>query len=568
MESLNHQHMKKQHLNIIVSIVVILFLGYLFLAPKNEEITTSEKTISQTASYTCSMHPQIRQTEQGDCPICGMQLISLQDTQEGLAPYEFKMTPNAVALANIETVRVGTLLAEDHQLKLAGKIVANEEAYVLQAAYYNGRIEQLFVNYEGQQLQKGQPIATLYSPQLIAAQQELITAARIKETQPELYKAVRNKLKLWKLSEGQINQIEASGEVKNKITLYASASGIASELKVASGDYVSQGAPLLKITSLKSVWAVFDAYEYQLASLKKDQKIDITVNALPGEVFKANISFIDPVMNENTRVVHVRAVLPNTKGNLKPGMFLEGYPEIATTKLNKRLLIPASAVLWTGKRSVVYVKTSRARPVFEMKEVLLANKINDSYEVLKGLSPEDEIVINGTFTVDAAAQLSGKKSMMNREASEAIEIDVSASFEQQFNEVIKIYLQLKDALVSSNAGKASEKATILKNLLKKLAKENKEALNESWTLFYNNSDQIARTGSLEIQRSAFQLISENMIAVLANFKETHTPLYVQKCPMAANNQGALWISAEREIKNPYFGDVMLRCGNVEKVLFE
>lgn len=205
-----------------------VLLGGLFFGNSSEEKTEHQhdEVAETNQMWTCSMHPQIMQPEPGDCPICGMDLIPAESGNDGLSVNEIKMTKNAMALANIQTSIVGNSVGENgNTTSLSGKIVKNEEANSVQASYFDGRIERLNVNYEGQEVRKGQLLATIYSPNLVAAQQELLTTASLKESQPALYKSVRNKLKNWKLSEKQINSIEESGKVREFFPIYATVSG-------------------------------------------------------------------------------------------------------------------------------------------------------------------------------------------------------------------------------------------------------------------------------------------------------------------------------------------------------
>ncbi len=403
-------------------LVIGLILGGLLFGNSTTKETehNHSEVVENNEMWTCAMHPQIMLSEPGKCPICGMELIPAGASANGLAPDQFKLTRNAMSLANIQTSIVGNSMIEDNAIKLSGKIVENEEANAVQVSYFSGRIERLNVNFTGEEVRKGQLLATIYSPELFAAQQELITAASIKESQPALYKAVRNKLKLWKLSESQINQIETSGKVKENFPVYATVSGTVSAKLVEQGDYMKQGQPLLKIANLNTVWANFDVYENQINLFKKGQDIKIIANAYTNKTFKAKVSFIDPVLNTKTRTVKLRAVLNNAANVFKPGMFVEGKIEGVKSSKEQALVIPSTAILWTGERSLVYLKPNRNEPVFEMRKVTLGNKIGDSYEVLEGLNNGDEIVTNGTFTVDAAAQLQGKKSMMNKEGGKAM----------------------------------------------------------------------------------------------------------------------------------------------------
>ncbi|GBF21947.1 cation efflux system protein CusB precursor [Arenibacter sp. NBRC 103722] len=404
----------------------ILALGFLlgglfFGNSSNNETEHNHNDVAEHSEmWTCSMHPQIMQTEPGDCPICGMDLIPAESGEEGLLADQFKLTENAMALANIQTTTVNVRSSNGNALKLSGKIVENEDSNAVQVSYFSGRIERLNVSFTGEEIRTGQLLATIYSPELYAAQQELITAGTLKESQPALYEAVRNKLKLWKLSESQINKIETSGKVLENFPVYATVSGTVSEKLVEQGDYIKQGQPLLKIAKLNTVWANFDVYENQIDLFRKGQEITITTNAYSNQKIKGNVSFIDPVLDPQTRTVKLRVVLNNTGNILKPGMFVEGKIQTTTPTKGQVLNIPSSAILWTGERSVVYIKTNPDKPVFEMREVKLGIPIGENYEVLNGLDDGDEIVTNGTFTIDAAAQLQGKKSMMNKESGKTM----------------------------------------------------------------------------------------------------------------------------------------------------
>ncbi|WP_438423530.1 efflux RND transporter periplasmic adaptor subunit [Aquimarina macrocephali] len=567
--------MNKNIIYIGIAVLVGLLGGYFIFGTSNstkhnhnndqEEATTNQM-------WTCSMHPQIMQTEPGDCPICGMDLIPAGTKTDGLSADQFKMTENAMALANIQTTRVGNLTGVDkNKIILSGKIMENEEANAVQASYFDGRIERLNVNYKGQEVRKGQRLATIYAPNLVAAQQELITALSLKESQPILYKAVRNKLKLWKLSDNQINAIASSGKVQENFPVYATVSGTVSEVMSAEGDYVKQGQPILKVSNLSTVWAEFDVYENQIAQFSKGQRIDIITTAYPDKKFNGTISFINPVLNTKTRTVTIRTNLSNRDHLFKPGMFVTGSVA-SKSETTEQLIVPASAVLWTGERSVVYIKTSATEPIFEMREVLLGNATGNTYIILNGLNNGDEIVTNGAFTVDAAAQLQGKKSMMNKEGGKmmtgheghlGMQMELSKSFQKDFLPAFIPYLQMKDAFVESNASQVSIFAKTTSKILKAIKTSNlseieKTHLSKSIRVL----DNIANNKELEKQRTYFVVLNENIVALISNFTKLNTAIYVQKCPMANTNKGAIWISGEKEIRNPYFGDAMLTCGSV------
>ena len=467
--------MKKNILSISIAAIVGLFAGWVIFENKNsvtEKTSGNNSQVDQnhhenedTEIWSCSMHPQIMLSEPGDCPICGMDLIQDNSSQAGLALNEIKMTENAMALANIQTTVLGneSFNRNDNSISVSGKIVINEENNSVQSSYFNGRIERLHISYKGQQVSRGQLLAIIYSPQLVAAQQELITAASLKKSQPALYKAVRNKLKNWKLSEKQITDIESSGKIRENFNIHATVSGNVSQVMANEGDYVKQGQPILKVSNLSNVWVQFDAYENQIMQFKIGQKIAINTNANPNKNYDATVSFIDPILNTTTRTVTIRATIANKEGFLKPGMFVTGKIRISpTSTVSRSLTIPDSAVLWTGKRSIVYVKTSPNEPIFEMREITLGIKSGDYYQVIDGLKNGDAIVTNSIFTVDAAAQLQGKNSMMNKHKNHTIisdgELSVSKELESTLKAVLPQYLKMKDAFIKVDSKKVTKYA--------------------------------------------------------------------------------------------------------------
>jgi len=582
----------KKYIIYIGILIIGLLLGWVFFGGSvtTEVAHNPDKLTKTTEMWTCSMHPQIMQPESGDCPICGMDLIPAETSADGLMADQFKLTKNALALANIQTSIVGNTSEDRNSIKLSGKIVENEESNAVQVSYFSGRIERLNVNFTGEKISRGQLLATIYSPELFAAQQELITASAIKESQPALYKAVRSKLKLWKLSEKQINTIESSGKVRENFPVYATVSGTVSEKLVEQGDYIKQGQPLLRIANLSTVWASFDVYEKQIDLFKEGQEIIINTSAYPEKEFSAKVSFIDPVLNTRTRTVKLRAVLSNKNGGFKPGMFVEGNIEVDNSGKEQTLTVPSTAVLWTGERSVVYLKSDPSEPVFEMREIALGAKTGEYYRVLSGLENGDEIVTNGTFTVDTAAQLQGKKSMMNREGgktttgheghlgmeNEKLEvknerIKVASKFQNQLKTVFDDYIILKDALVKDDSGVTK---TAAKTILKSLGKIDMKLLTESkahthWMKLEKemkaSANSISNTSDIKEQRNYFIHLSSHLTNAVELFG-VNEKVYSQFCPMADNNKGAYWLSNEEKVLNPYFGDAMLKCGEVKQVI--
>ncbi len=394
-----------------------LFLGWLFFhssKPVKDEHNHAEK--AKTGLWTCAMHPQIRVDHPGKCPICAMDLIPVTDGGGAKVDSDaVHLSKEAAELANVATSIVSHQ-RPNKEVRLYGKVQADERLLQNQVAHIGGRIEKLMVNFTGEPVRKGQLLAMIYSPELVTAQQELLEAAKSKQSQPEIYEASKQKLIQWMLTEKQIAQIESSGKVKTDFEVYSNTSGIVTAKRVNTGDHVSEGTVLFDIANLSNVWVLFDAYESDLPFLKVGNTISFTLQALPGTNFSAVIKFIDPVIDPVNRVAKVRVEVGNGGGKLKPEMFATGVVKANLNEFNDKLVIPRSAVLWTGKRSVVYVKQPSDEGVnFKMREIELGPMLGNSYVVLDGLMDGEEIVTDGTFSVDAAAQLAGKPSMMNHD---------------------------------------------------------------------------------------------------------------------------------------------------------
>jgi len=420
----------KTYSNTIIIATLTLTIGFLFgwlIFGSSSEIAQDEahqhatemaneiQPDLRTANWTCAMHPHIRQNEPGSCPICGMNLITLENNQSGeINPMAIRMTPAAMQLANIQTAVIGEM-EPLKSIHLNGKVHVNETLISKIPAHFHGRIEKLNVNFTGEQISRGQLLAEVYSPELVTAQQELQLAFQNRDINPALYHSARKKLENWKIAESEIKQIESSDNTITNVKIHAHQPGFVLKRNVAQGDHVQMGDILFEIANLSTVWVQFDVYESDLPWIKKGDNVSFTIQSLPGETFEGMISYLDPVLNSRTRVLSARIEVPNKGLRLKPEMFASGTVETKLSRKSNTIVVPKTAVMWTGKRSVMYLKSSSEGEIsFLMREVTLGPTLGDNFVVEKGLQVGDEIAVNGTFSIDAAAQLAGKPSMMNQ----------------------------------------------------------------------------------------------------------------------------------------------------------
>lgn len=574
--------MKNQNIKIVVfvglALVVGLGLGYVFFNANGEQ--SNNETIQQSNNqsiYTCSMHPQIRQNEPGDCPICGMDLIPLGENSSS-DPTILEMTEAAVKLSNIQTTTLGATGKSGKELTLSGKIQADERTAASQVSHLAGRIEKLYVTFKGERVNKGQKVAEVYSPDLVAAQQELLEALKYQDVNASLVEAARKKLYYWKIPQSMVSEVEQSGKIRETFTIYAENSGVVSNHRVAVGDYVKRGEALFDLLNLNQLWVLFDAYEEDLANISVGNVVSFTTASVPNRTFTTRITFIDPTINPQTRVASLRGEIANIGNKLKPEMFVSGTLK-ANIDASAQLTVPKSAVMWTGTRSVVYVKIPNTEvPSFQFRAVEIGEGIGQNYLVKSGLEAGEEVVTNGAFVIDAAAQLNNQASMMNQNVAikgveKTVEIpnyqsNTPSEFKKQLNDLANSYLNLKDAFVKTNSKTAAKAAA---NFMQQLEKVDMKLVKGDAHVYWMQQVKAMKTHGqkvidlkeIEAQRQQFEYVSDALINSLQAFGTEGKAFYKQHCPMAFDNKGADWISSEKEIKNPYFGDKMMGCGIVK-----
>ncbi len=581
---------------IAAALIIGLLLGkFIFSGSEAADAAhdhNAETTQGKTQIWTCSMHPQIRKTEPGKCPICGMELIPADNGEEDSNPMAVTMSPTAMKLADVQTM----VVSKERPVKvvrLNGKVEADERLISIQTSHIAGRIEQLLVNFTGETVRKGQTIAYVYSPELYTAQEELLEAYDDRDRYPEMYTAAREKLKFWKLTDKQIDEIIRTKEIVENFPILSDLSGVVISKRVNLGDHVMEGSPLFEIADLSRVWVLFDVYENDMPWVSVGDEVEFTIQSLPGKQFKGKISFIDPVIDPKTRVARARVNLDNPGMLLKPEMFASGIVKSPLKGNGEAIIIPKSAVMWTGTRSIVYVKLETDEGIqFLMREVILGPSLGSEFVIDSGLNEGEEIAVNGTFSIDAAAQLAGKPSMMNPEGGPAMtghnhggappaaapstsgkeaktiqSISVSRKAKAALKPLVDQYLDMRKALAADDMKKAQEAGMKMRNTLNNIDMKLFEG--DAHLVWMENSgkmekalEHIEHYDKIDNVRDAFRQVSEAMVVMVKSFDPYDATLYVQHCPMANNNKGADWVSEIQEIKNPYFGSEMPGCGEI------
>jgi len=323
-------------------------------------------------------------------------------------------------LIGVKTVKV-SLKSIQKVIRTVGRIEADERKQTTINTKIEGWIEKLHVDYTGRYVKKGEPLVEIYSPELLATQQEFLSILKWAK-QPDDNKkddklslmltkdatasldAARQRLRLWDISENQIKQIEQTGKPVRTLTLYSPVSGFVTQKMAVQGMKVMPGEKLFDIADLSTLWIIADIYEYELPFVKVGQPARITLSYFPGKELSSKIDYIYPTISADTRTAKIRLTLSNPGGQLKPQMFTNVEIRIS---LGKKLVIPESAVIDTGTSQVVYV--DKGDGAFEPREVELGLRADGAVEVLRGIKAGEKVVSSANFLIDSEAQFKGIK---------------------------------------------------------------------------------------------------------------------------------------------------------------
>jgi Cu(I)/Ag(I) efflux system membrane fusion protein len=437
----------------------------------NRAVSVQSVASAKTAKmqvWACSMHPQIRLDHFDVCPLCGMDLTAVNPDGESTPPEELKLSDRARMMANVATEElVSRELVKE--LRTVCRVALDETRVAHIAAWIDGRVDQVFADFPGTIVRKGEHLVRIYSPELYSTQKEfLATVQREQQTISAgrsngglvLSKSARERMLLWGITPEQIDELARSGKAETHLTIFAPMGGTIIEKNIRAGQYVKQGDSLYTIADLSHVWLVLEIYESELAWVRLGQPVQVMLESEPHQPRQGKVAFIEPVLNQQTRTVQVRVILENPEGKFRPGMYAQalirvpimpdgtsaptglegqyicpmhpyvvadkpdtcdvcqmplekvpGEPARSPAELHPQVLsVPAEAVLTTGLRQLVYIEREPGR--FRLVEPKLGPRAGDYYPVLSGLKAGDRVVVRGNFLLDSQYQVTGKPSLL------------------------------------------------------------------------------------------------------------------------------------------------------------
>ncbi|MDD5425352.1 MAG: efflux RND transporter periplasmic adaptor subunit [candidate division Zixibacteria bacterium] len=390
---------------IVVFLTAVLSACCLLLISAGNAVTVNSEPASRQL-YTCGMHPQIISEEPGYCPICGMKLTPKKDgaTYSGAV----KIDPVTVQNMGIKTTPVA-LRDLTRTVRMSGKITYSEPHRYAINLKFSGWVERVHVTFEGEKVNAGQLLLEIYSPELVAAQKELLIALKSFPVESSadtsgksFLEVARKRLKNWDVSDEAIEQLLKNEEVIRTMPIRSPATGIVISCNITAGDYVEAGKELYRIADLSQVWVIARVYEQDFPWIKLQQTASVTVPGLPGQKYTAEVSYVAPFL-EAGRQAELRLVLNNKKGLFKPDMYAE--VDLHGKSESPRPVVPRSAVINSGVRELVFIDEGEG--VYRAREIVTGVAgDSDLVEVLSGLMAGERVVVSGQFLLDSESRLS------------------------------------------------------------------------------------------------------------------------------------------------------------------
>ena len=409
-----------------VSVAILLAVaggGWYLRQQQTYEADHDHKVAAGKVLYTCPMHPFIIKDKPGTCPICGMKLIkkidgsaaggaaTAEQKQQAGMPGHVALSPTQRVMANVATAAV-TRTSLDKEINAVGTVQYDQTRQAKVTAWIAGRIDRLYVNAVGAKVAKDEPVAEVYSPDLLSSQQEYLLAVKSREqlknspisviaqNGDSLVAAARQRLMLFGVKESQIAELEKAGKPNIRLPVYTPLSGVVIEKLVQEGQYVNQGEVLFTIADLSKVWVEIDVFENEVPYVKVGQQVEIRSSGDSHVAARGRISFVYPFHDPKTHTVRARVELANSGGRLKPDMFVNA---VIRVPLVTGIAVPVTAIIDTGTRQVVWVESSPG--MFEPRDVKVGERVDDRMQILSGLKPGDNVAVSGGYLIDSESQL-------------------------------------------------------------------------------------------------------------------------------------------------------------------
>jgi membrane fusion protein, copper/silver efflux system len=565
--------------------------------------------------YTCTMHPSVHSKDPGKCPICSMDLVPVMKKVSNETKAKEKpsgmtgnssmssmpmSSPNQEAGKSSEfTVPVerqqqigvtyATVTKRPIQLSIrsVGMLEADTSKMFDYVARVDGYVQELKVSSPGQDVSQGQPLITIYSPDLRSTEQELVNILNDRDhggtsrvSNDQMIEAAKRRLKLWNVSEQEIAELEKSRKPSDQLVLRSPFDGVVGEVMSRPGMNVKTGDKLVNVLDLSNLWVWAEFYENEIGLLKRGQQIDVSLPAFPNQTFQGQIAVINPTIDPAKRTARVRIDIPNPKAQLRPGMYANVEVKIDG---GEGLTIPVQAALPTGERMLVFLDRGQGKLLPRYVQVGRSFTTFDGqqegsyYQVMSGLQEGDRIVASANFLIDAESQVQGALKDWEREEPAGTpamtDKPPNQSSSSSFNAVIKplldSYERLHELLADNKFARVPAEAVAIRSQVRALLDFDLPSKRDRYKDLVNKLHVSAgrfTPNDIDRARIEFGQFSADLIAFLREFMpQLDDPLYTIKCPMW-NKSPAMWLQDSTVVKNPFLGPDMPTCGTVQETL--
>ena len=538
--------------------------------------------------YTCTMHPSVHLHDaKAKCPICSMDLVpvlkrgatDMAAPKAGAGPM---LNEFSVPVERQQQIGVTYAAAQKrpllHTIRSVGMVVPDKTRHWEFVARVEGYVQKLHVTSPGEPIEEGQPLLTIYSPELSTAEREFVNlldardraiTAEGKASTERSLDASRRRLEQWNITAKQIAELEKSRKPSEFLTLNSPFKGVVEDVPVDQGRKVMIGDHLVDVADLSVVWVWAEFYEDELSMLTKGQKVRITAKSYPGQTFEGELSLINPFLAEMKRTAKVRVDVPNPDFKLRPGMYVN--IELAMD-MGEGLTIPVSAVMPTGSRTLVFVDKGGGK--LEPRLVQLGKKYGDIYEVLDGLKDGERVVASANFLIDAESKVQGavksfEEPAMDKKNVKTVSLPAEAA--KPYGQLFAIYLAIQKGLTADDFNVIAKHAGPLRGQIDAIfaANFNPPDMADAYRQKLDALKSAAggrAPANLEEARIYFGQVSAPLIALTTQFTPPlQHSLTVAHCPMWEKS-AADWIQAGAQVENPFMGSKMLGCGAVVRTL--
>jgi membrane fusion protein, copper/silver efflux system len=605
--------MKIRFYSILMLLSIALFVPLVLSScSKSNDKTAADVDVDY---YTCTMHPSVHSKDPGKCPICSMDLVPVKkkgtnenkvkensggitdNSSMGSMPMP---SPNQGAGQSSEftvpverqqqigvTYATATKLPIQLSIRSVGVLESDTSKMFDYVARVDGYVQELKVSSPGQDVSQGQPLITIYSPDLRSTEQELVNILNDRDrsgtsrvSNDQMIDASKRRLKLWNVSDQEIAELEKNRKPSDQLVLRSPFDGVVNEVMSRPGMNVKMGDKLVSVLDLSNLWVWAEFYENEIGLLKRGQQIDVTLPAFPNQTFQGQIAVINPSIDAAKRTARVRIDIPNPKAQLRPGMYANVEVKIDG---GEGLTIPVQAALPTGERMLVFLDRGQGKLLPRYVQVGRSFTTFDGqqqgsyYQVLNGLQEGDRIVASANFLIDAESQVQGAlKDWAGEQPSgtpAVTERPRNQSSNSNFNAVIKpvldSYKRLHELLVENKFSPVAAEAETLRKEVHPLLGIDPSAKPERYKDLVDKLHGSAHQftpNNIDQARIEFGQFSADLIAFLREFMpQLDNPLYAIKCPMW-NKSPAVWLQDSTDVRNPFLGSDMPSCGTVQETL--